>query len=101
MANVYWLTFRIEQVGNHTTRYDRLMNAVSDLTGGSWWVEPTSFVLFRSESSIDQVAAAISAELDTDRDLALVGMPEFKSARAVGAIRDQDLFKLMPFTKWA
>lgn len=100
MSNVYWLTFRVQQVGNHTTRYDRMLAAINDLAT-MLWVEPTSFVLFQSPSGIDAVAAAISAELDTDRDLALLGMPNVKAARAIGAITDQDLFKLMPFTKWA
>ncbi|WP_340646009.1 hypothetical protein [Phenylobacterium sp.] len=101
MSNLYWLTFRIAQVGNHTARYDGLTGAVGSIATMPWWVEPTSFILFQAQQNIDEVAAIISGEIDVSTDLALLGMPLFKSARAIGAITDQDLFKMMPFTKWA
>lgn len=98
----YWLTFRIADQGDYDARYDRLHKTVFELAnGGKWWVESTSFYLFDSPSTISEAAAKISGALDTDCDLALLGMTEVKSARAIGAVTDQDLFELVPFARRA
>jgi hypothetical protein len=98
----YWLTFRIADEGDYGHRYDQLHQTVFELTGGGkWWVEPTSFYVFESTLNADQVAGRIKSCLDEDYDLALLGMPNFKTARAIGAVKDQDLFDLIPFAKRA
>lgn len=98
----YWITFRIAETSNYSQRYDKLMDNLRELAGSShWWVESTSFVVFESAQDIDGVAASVKATLDPSKDLALVGMPEFKSARIIGASTDKDLFNLIPFVKKA
>ena len=100
MAEAFWVTFRIASTGDYDARYKKLnddLSAISD--SGKWWIESTSFYLFESALSIDDVAQTVANAFDPERDLALVGMPNFKSARAVGAITDGDLFKLLPFAK--
>ncbi|USA39635.1 hypothetical protein NCF86_00275 [Pelagerythrobacter marinus] len=100
MAKLFWVTFRIGDVGNYDARYQRLNEALASIADNStWWVESTSFFLFQADTNIDGVAEAIACALDLDHDLALVGMPEYKSARAIGAIGDPDLYKLLPFAK--
>lgn len=99
MANVYWVTFRIAERGDYESRYENLVNTLKELSGGTWWVEPTSFALFASDHGIDTIAEEIKSSFDYRTDLALIGMPNVKSARAVGAITDKDLFQFMPFTK--
>jgi len=66
-----------------------------------WWTESTAFIVFESDSSIDAVASAVKKAINEAVDIALIGMPDYKSARAIGAIQDGDIFKLMPFTKKA
>jgi len=99
MANVYWVTFRIAEKRNYEGRYEDLLNTLKALSGGMWWVEPTSFALFASDHDIDTIAEEVKSSFDPEMDLALIGMPDFKTARAVGAIKDKDLFQFMPFTK--
>lgn len=99
MSAVYWVTFRIAERSNSGARYQALMDSLREITKGPWWVESTSFVLFRSDLDIDDVALTVAACIDSTMDLALVGMPDFKSARAIGHTTDPDLFELMPFTK--
>ena len=96
----YWMTFRINDDPGYAERYDGLIEAIRKLAE-RWWVESTSFILFESALSIDEVATIVKAEVDPTEDLALIGMPDYKSARAVGAVTDGDLFTLMPFTKKA
>lgn len=99
MAETYWVTFRIADTGDYDSRYQQFVDAVRGVTDAMWWTEPTSFILFRSNHGIDDIASALAAPLRLSEDLAVVGMPEFKDARAIGATKDGDLFKLMPFTK--
>ena len=98
--STYWLTFRIHENSGYSSRYDALMDSLRS-HATSWWLESTSFVLFSTANNIDQVASSVKAALDPSIDLALIGMPDFKSARVIGASTDPDLFKLMPFTKKA
>lgn len=96
----YWLTFRIEQDSTYSTRYEKLIDAIRGIAS-KWWIEPTSFLLFESSLGIDQVASTVKSAINPRTDLALVGMPDYKSARIIGASTDDDLFDLMPFTKKA
>ena len=97
---VYWLTFKLKEDGGYAMRYHALEEAVRS-NASRWWTESTSFLLFESAASIDDIAISVSSAINTDVDLALLGMPYVKSARAIGAIADEDLFKLMDFTKKA
>jgi hypothetical protein len=94
------MTFRIADDQQYAQRYDNLVEAVRTIAS-EWWTESTSFLLFESALSIDDVAAKVKDAINPAKDLALIGMPDYKSARAVGAVKDGDLFKLMPFTKKA
>lgn len=102
MADLYWMTFRLEDNGSWQRRYDALKSAISDCTaGGKWWVEPTSFFLFRSEVSIGDIAALVADAIDTDTDVALLAMTDYKSVRVIGTVSDTDLFSLWPAAKRA
>jgi len=100
VMSAYWMTFRLENDPQYAQRYDSLVETVRDMAQ-RWWIESTSFLLFETALSIDEVAAKVKSALDTAKDLALIGMPDYKSARVVGASQDGDLFTLMPFTKRA
>lgn len=102
MADLYWMTFRLEDDGTWQRRYDALKSTISDCTTGSkWWVEPTSFILFRSEAKIDELAALVAEAIDTETDVALLAMTDYKSARVIGSVQDSDLFSLWPDAKRA
>lgn len=98
----YWLTFRIADQGDYSGRYDALHHAVFEAAkGGKWWTESTSFYVFESPLNAQEVAAKIRGAINPQTDLALLGMPEFKVAKAIGAVEDEDLFNLIPFAKRA
>jgi hypothetical protein len=98
-VSTYWLTFRIHEDSTYEKRRDALYDAISKLTP-EWWVEPTSFVAFESQSDIDTIAARAKSAIHPNTDLVLIGMTDFKSARLVGKSDDfQTLLKLVPFVK--
>ena len=95
----YWLTFRIHDTGNPDARRDALYEAIGKVTS-EWWVEPTSFIAFDSGSDIDSLAAKAKSVINTNVDLVLIGMTDYKSARLVGSSDDfKTLLKLFPFVK--
>jgi hypothetical protein len=101
MAELFWVTFRIEENAGREARYRALQEAVSDCANGKWWDEPTSFILFQSGLKIGQIAERLEEVIDTDCDVAVIGMPDYKSARAIGAVNDPDLFNLWSWVKRA
>ena len=97
---VYWLTFRLASDATYSDRYDALKESIRGMAS-AWWYEPSSFFLFESSEDIDRVAANVGSVINAAKDIVLIGMPDYKSARVLGASTDKDLFKLMPFTKYA
>ncbi|MER8965662.1 hypothetical protein NKI25_08045 [Mesorhizobium sp. M0808] len=96
----YWLSFRLQVDGTYNERYKNLTDTVRKLST-KWWVEASSFIVFASASEIDRIASAISDVIYNDTDVAILGMPDFKSARLIGHHEDNDIFELIPFIKKA
>jgi hypothetical protein len=100
----YWITFRIQERSHYSrsddARRQALYDAVRGLAHRKWWVEPTSFILFTSDWSIDEIASAISEAVATQFDVVLIRDAESKVARAIGPV-DADLFELMPYAQAA
>jgi hypothetical protein len=97
---VFWVTFRIKEVGDYGQRYEALKQAIIAVKADAkWWVEPTSFFLFRSQFNIDQIAARIKGALDLKVDLVLISTTEAQAARVVGKLEDPDLYVFMPYAK--
>ena len=95
---VYWLSFRL---GNETTskgsyadRYDALKLALG-MASGEGWEEVTSFVVFESALSIDDVGQVAKGAIDPNVDLFLLREMERQSARICGNNGDPDISKLM------
>lgn len=91
----YYITFRLEQDATYNDRWKRLVDAIDGIST-RWWVEPTSFFLFESGHSIDQVAAVAKAAINVNKDVVLVGMVDYKGARVVGKANSRAVFDLMP-----
>ncbi len=94
----YWIAFRITDDATYSYRYDALMEAIRT-NATKWWTDPTSFIVFSSERSIDDIAAVVEEAIDPSSDVALIGKSEFKTARLVGTTNDHDIFELIPFAK--
>lgn len=98
--SVYWITFRIAEDGNHDDRYDNLLDAIKK-SSTMIWEEPTSFLLVESEKTIDDLAAILRTKVNSIHDIVLIGNPNVKQARVIGIVVDENLFEMMPFTKYA
>lgn len=99
MISAYYLAFRIAEVGDCEARYEALMACIEEATAGRWWLEPASFVVFSSELNAAALAQDISAVLDLDHDIAVLGKTEFKVVKIIGACSDSDIFELVPFAE--
>lgn len=95
----YWFSFHIENDSTYQQRYDRLIESIRDKLNGKWWLETTSFIIFQSNSNIDTIALAVKAAFNPNKDIAVIGMSDYKSARLIGASKDPDIYDLMPFIK--
>jgi FAD/FMN-containing dehydrogenase len=100
----YWATFRLDKTPPHDRTYNARLAALEEAIRTSavdlWWKEPTSFILFFSNLTIDQIVAAIKPAIDEKRDLVLLSMTEILSARLIGkSDHAADLRTLMPFVK--
>lgn len=100
MADTYWLSFRIHEDAGYSDAYEALIASVKKhVTNGKWWFETTSFYVFGSTSTIDAIAASVKAGIRPDRDLVVIGKPDYKTGRVIGKCEDQDIFSLIPFMK--
>jgi hypothetical protein len=97
--SAYWLTFRIRDDDGYEAAYNKLINAIKECVDGEWWFETTSFYTFQSEMAAGAIATHLKAAIRPDRDLVVLGMPDFKTGRVIGHCADQDLFKIIPFMK--
>jgi len=99
----YWVTFRIadKTVDGETyaTRHKALTDTIN-LHCSNWWVESTSFLLFESKNTLDQLAGVLKASV-SDEDLFLIRACEGANARIYGNVSDDDVFTLMPYLKYA
>lgn len=93
----FWITSRIESNASYDERYLALQEAIRQHST-RWWTESTSFYLFESASSIEDIARAVKPALGK-RDIALLGMIGFKGNWVVGPVSDNDLFTLIPNVK--
>jgi hypothetical protein len=97
---IYWLTFRVaENLGGNARRL-ALYEAVRQLVvrDSRWWKDPTSFILFQSEYSIDDIAENVKETIDVHEDIVLIRDAERRSARVMGQF-DRDLFGLMDYMR--
>lgn len=99
----YWLTFRIEdkttQKGTYGDRYDALINTLQQINDG-WWAQPTSFIVFGSETARAAIIQRIKAALDTSVDMAVLGSHHVKRLELIGAATGfEALQSMVEFTK--
>lgn len=99
--DTYWISFRIKDDATYAERYDALVDEVRKLASpNKWWIDTTAFIVFACGLKIGDVANRIRRAMG-DEDIALVGMPDFKSMRVIGLHADEDIFDLVPFAKYA
>lgn len=101
MADTYWLSFELKSNATYSHRYAALIDAVKKHVDGSWWFETTSFYVFRSNSSADEISRSIISAIDPSVDRAVLGMTDYKTTRGVGQITEQNKLQgLIPSIKY-
>lgn len=107
MADTYWLSFRLHDSDGYEATYSQRLKALNDEIEAAcgnhnkWWFETTSFFIFASVETTDQIVTRIKRAIDTDVDLVVLGKTDYKTGRVVGRCKDQDIFTLVPFMKKA
>lgn len=102
MATSYWLSHRLhDSDGWQATYADRLQGlhdeiAASSGDGANWWLSTTSFYIFNSQESLDDIAIRVKRAIAEAVDLVVVGMNEFKGGYVIGNCPDGDIFLLVP-----
>ena len=104
LKNTYYITFRIHKDPMRPEAYgkrlDALTEAIRVVAVEVWWKDPTSYIMFWSSKTIDEIALAAKAAVDPKTDMALIAMVAFQDARLIGhSPNEADLLKLMPFVK--
>ena len=96
--SAYWLPFRIEDDLTSDDRRQELYDEIAKLipTNQDYWVEPTSFIAFKSSKSIDAIKSLIETIIDTDKDIVLLVRIGYKSYRLIGNYSDEDVFRMFP-----
>lgn len=96
--SVYLVTFRIHSDSTYQARYDSFQQELLNGCHG-WWRDPTSLVAVSTSEAIDTFCSRIyvKSSFDATKDMFLVLDSEYKTGRVKGVVKDQDLFKLLPF----
>ena len=94
----YGATFRLQHDATYEQRYQKLLEAFGLIgTGYKFWFESTSYVAFASDLSIDQIETVIGRAINLRTDVVLIEAHEYKIARAVGQVKDDSIFALIPY----
>jgi len=94
----YWITFRILKDQTYEKRRDAFLEAIHD-TSETFWEDTTSFIVFSSSQSIEEIAESCERAISPKHDLFLIRQIDKKSAYICGKNEDLDIFKLMPYLK--
>ena len=99
----YWLSFRIhhDTVNGKTyeQRYQAFIDAVSECVSGMVWQETTSFVVFESGRAVGDIALRLRQTIAVSADIFLIRVMDQQAACISGAIKDPNIFMLMPYLK--
>lgn len=105
MADTYWLSFRLNDSGQwadtYDHRYDALIDVIKTSCNGKWWFETSSFFLFASTRTADQLVSSIKMAIAESVDLVVLGKTDYKTGRVIGNCKDKDIYELVPFMKKA
>ena len=68
MASLHWVPFHTSALAIGKLANAAVQEAVKELSAGKWWTEPTSFLVFQSDRTIDTIASHFRAALDPDQE---------------------------------
>lgn len=94
----YWITFDLKydttNKGTYSERYEALMAALHSVNDG-WWAQPTSFIVFGSETSRSAIVQKIKTAIDASTDIVVLGMVGYKVFDCIGAVKDLEALRTM------
>lgn len=96
------LSFRIEntKVGSrdYNTRYTALTGYLTSIAT-TLWDDSTSFLVFETESSINEILRECKKAIAPTHDLFFIRQVDFKLTYICGLVHDNSIFKLIPGAK--
>jgi hypothetical protein len=99
----FWLSFRItdnvKTQRSFDRRYEDIIQVISRHISGEYWEESSSFIIFESRSTIDQIVHDAKIAVDPRYDLFLIRRLDVKQARICGKTTDENIYKMMPYLK--
>ncbi|TCQ25055.1 hypothetical protein [Rhizobium sp. PP-CC-3G-465] len=100
----YWLSFTLDSRTisgkSYDDRWAALNTAINNIST-NWWRETTAFIVFETDANLSQIVSDIKAVVSSSYDIVLIRSLDTKSARIIGPVKDQDIFKLMPYLERA
>ncbi len=87
----YFLTFSIRKDGSYQTRYNNLVAAIVELSFNRW-SETTSFIVFNSSYSIDEITSCLRGVLDPSRDVLVLNLLNAEGTRVIGSLATPNAF---------
>jgi len=102
MVTTYWLTFRLSARSVNYITYDdrrQALLAAVERHSTDRWEEPTSFLAFRSGSTIEAISKACKLAIAPSWDMFLIREMDRQNARIGGLVLDRKIFQMMPYLK--
>ena len=84
-TNQYFVTFRLEENETYKHRYGDLMDFLQDTSNGTYWDEPTSFVLFDSTDELQHIVSGLKRCIDNETDIVVLGIVARGKLMPIGA----------------
>jgi hypothetical protein len=102
-STIYWLSFRLHtgdaEGKTYEERYKAFVEAVVKCGSRPFWEDTTSFVVFRSERAVGDIALRLRQAIAVSADIFLIHARDQQSGCISGAIKDSNIFMLMPYLK--
>jgi hypothetical protein len=96
---VFSVSFEIKYDSDYQRRYNSFTAAIEACP--KWWADTTSYYVVETNESISDFADRIyfGTDFDASRDLYLVLDAFVKSGCIRGAVKNDNIFQLLPFLK--
>ena len=92
---IYWVSFDISNDKGTEIRCNAIRAVVEEYSDKHWDQFPT-FIVFRSETPLEELAEYFREQVATDRDLVMVGAMSSHDAFITARYGDEKVFDWMP-----
>ena len=95
----YFITFRLAKNNTHEARYMELVALLNGYSANTCWEEITSFVIFESRLTAEEIAEDIKRKINVKTDIVVIASTHRKDMIVVGTHNDSNIYRLVDFAK--